>query len=134
MNKAQKIAWFNLAVVLAGTALSVLLAIMEAVKLMFVVFLGIGVLVGISPLLFRKKGTHVDFDERDQVIRLRALFFASGSSFLYLILTCAIQVIRVGSKGSIKVSTLVGLIGGALIFYVMMKSFWILIEYRYGRK
>jgi hypothetical protein len=134
MNKAQKIAWFNLAVLLSGAVLIVLFASMEAVKLMFAVLLFIAALLGVAPLFFRGKKGRVDFDERDQLIRMRALLFASISSFLYLIWQCAFQIIRVGPKGSIPVGTLVGTVCGALFFFVGMKSFWTLFEYRYGRK
>ncbi|MBN2018829.1 MAG: hypothetical protein JW749_01240 [Sedimentisphaerales bacterium] len=134
MNRAQKIAWFNLAVVLVGAALVVLLAVIEAVKWMLAVLLGIVILIGISPFLFRGKGSHVEFDERDQLIRLRALFFASFVSLWCLILQCGIQVVKVGPRGSVPVSTLVGLAGGALISFVITKSLWTLIEYRYARK
>ncbi len=134
MNKAQKIAWFSLAVMAAGAVLVVLLAIIEAVKLMLVVLLGMGVLVGTLPLFFRRKHDRVDFDERDALIRMRALFFASFVSFCCLIAQCLLQVFEVGPRGSVPVGVLVGTVFGALFTFVITKSLWTLIEYRYGKK
>ncbi|MHC4365617.1 MAG: hypothetical protein ACYS18_11870 [Planctomycetota bacterium] len=134
MNKAQKIAWCNLAVLIAGAVLVTVLAIIGAFKSALVASLGIVVLVGILPLFFRKKRGHVDFDERDQLIRLRALFFASSVSFWLLIVQCVLQIFKVGPRGSVPVGTLVGTVYGALVAFVIAKSLWTLIEYRYGKK
>jgi hypothetical protein len=134
MNRAQKIAWCNLAVMIAGAVLVTVLAIIGVFKLMLIVLLGIVVLVGILPLFFRKKRGHVDFDERDQLIRLRALFFASFVSLWFLIAQCVLQVFKVGPRGSVPVGTLVGTVYGALVGFVIGKSLWTLIEYRRGKK
>ncbi len=136
MNRAQKIAWFNLAVVAAGAVFVVVLGVIGVVKspLMLIVLLGMSALVVISPLLFRKKQGRIEFDERDQLIRLRALFFASFGSFWFLIAQCVLQVFEVGPRGSVPVGTLVGTVYGALVVFVTGKSLWTLIEYRRGKK
>jgi hypothetical protein len=134
MNRAQKIAWFNLAVVAAGAVFVVVLAVIGVVKLMLIVLLGMGALVGISPVLFRKKQGRIEFDERDQLIRLRALFFASSVSLWWLIAQCVLQVFKVGPRGLVPVGTLLGTVCGALVTFIVTKSFWTLFEYRYGKK
>ena len=134
MNRAQKIAVFNLAVMMAGAGLVIVLAVVEAVKLIFIALLGVIALVGISPLIFRGEKGHIDFDERDVLIRLRALFFASFLSFCWLIGQCLWQVFEVGLEGSVPVGRLLGMLCGALFTFVITKSLWTLIEYRHGKK
>lgn len=134
MNRWQKIAWFNLTVAAAGTVFAVVLAVIGVVKLTLIVLLGMGVLLGISPVLFGKKQGRIDFDERDQSIRLRALFFASFVSLWCLIAQCVLQVFKVGPRGSIPAGTLVGTVYGALVAFILAKSLWTLFEYRYGKK
>ncbi len=140
MNRAQKIAWFNLIVIAASLTISG--AAVGILNILYGMptalgglgFLGIGALVGLSPFLFRKKPGQFDFDERDQLIRLRALFFASFVSLWCLIAQCVLQVFKVGPRGSVPVGTLVGTVYGALVSFVIGKSLWTLIEYRRGKK
>lgn len=73
MNRAQKIAWFNLIMMLLGSVMVFLTGFMElpalvAVMELVVVF----TLVFISPVFFRKKPGRVSFDERDAIINQRA--------------------------------------------------------------
>ncbi|MBN2456470.1 MAG: hypothetical protein JXB29_08065 [Sedimentisphaerales bacterium] len=134
MNKAQKIAWFNLVTIIAGFGFGFTLVAVEMFKLAVILFLSAGALITISPQLFREKRGRIDFDERDQSIRLRALFFASFSSFWFLIIQCVLQVFKVGPRGSVPVGTLVGTVSGALFAFVTAKSLWTLYEYRHGKK
>jgi hypothetical protein len=134
VNKAQKIAWFNLAVVMAGSVFVITLAVLEAVKLMVIVMLTIVAVVGISPLIFRKKEEHIDFDERDKLIRVRAWFFASFVSFFWLITQCVTWSIFFRQRGFIQANILIGLPVGAVFTFIITKSYWTLFEYRYGKQ
>ena len=93
MNRLQKIAWFNLVVILTGLVLSsIAVAVLAFVA--FVAerplraalgglgFMGIIGFTGLSPLLFRKAKGQVEFDERDQLYNMRAWFLGFCASYL----------------------------------------------------
>ena len=82
MNKAQKIAWFNIIVLgttasLTGVSILVVWLIAGMPRALGGLgFLGLCGVMGLSPLIFRRKEGEVSFDERDQLINYRAVLFA----------------------------------------------------------
>lgn len=131
MNRAQKIAWFNLTVMMAGVVLVMVMAAIKVIELAIVILLGIGGLVGISPLLFWKKGK-LNFDERDQLISERGTLMASVITCSYFAVMCIMPLITVGPKGLVPVYELIGIVVGALICFVTSKSVITLLIYRRG--
>jgi hypothetical protein len=133
MNRAQKIAWFNLTVMVAGVALVMVMAAIKVIELAIVILLGIGGLVGISPVLFWKKGK-INFDERDELISERGILMASVITCSYFAVTCLMPLITVGPKGSVPVNELIGIVIGAFICFVTSKSVITLLAYGRGNK
>lgn len=134
MNRAQKIAWFNLIVVLAGSAAVVILAVIELVKLTVAAFIVIGGLLGMSPLLFWKRRGRVEFDERDQLIRVGTTLVATGTTCGYFLAMCLVPLFTMGPKGCVPVGGLVGMAVGGVICFVTAKSLNTLFWYRLGGK
>ena len=134
MNRAQKIAWFNLTVMVAGVVLVMVMAVIEVIKFAIVILLGIGGLVGISPVLFWKKRGKINFDERDQLIYVRGTLMASVITCSYFAVMCIMPLITVGPKGLVPVNELIGIVIGALICFVTSKSLITLLAYGRGNK
>ena len=85
MNRSQKIAWYNLIVILvslilAGAAIGVLAAIFGMPRALGGLgFMGICGLMGLTPILFREKRGQLGFmgyDERDLLIFRKATVIA----------------------------------------------------------
>ncbi len=135
MNRAQKIALFNLIVLTIGLALALVLVIAEIFEqLAGFVVVGTGIVVVISGLFFRKKAGKVDFDERDYLIRERAWFVAVASSYGCFGGNGIYQYFKVGPDGLVPMGTLLGMFISALITLVFMKSFATLLLYAKGFK
>ena len=89
MNRMQKIAWYNMIVIVAALTASGatvgLLAIFFGMPkaLGGLGFLGIAGFMGLSPVLFRKKQGDVDFDERDLLIYRKAIIVAYSIFWLF---------------------------------------------------
>ena len=134
MNRAQKIAWFNLTVMVAGAVLVMVMAAIKVIELAIVILLGIGGLVGFSSVLFWKKRGKVNFDERDQLIYARGMLMASIITCSYFAVMCIMPLITVGPKGSVPVNELIGIPIGAFICFVTSKSIITLLAYGRGNK
>ena len=137
MNRVQKIAWFNLVVILIGLVLS---GIAVAV-LAFVAerplraapgglgFMGIIGFTGLSPFLFRKAKRQVEFDERDQLFRMRAWFLGYSASYLFFVIVCMTTWLIYGPKGTISVNVLPLTALGGLMALILVHSLAILGQY-----
>jgi hypothetical protein len=134
MNRAQKIAWFNLIVVEAGAAAVVILAAIGVVKLAVAGLIVMGGLVGMSPLLFWKRRGHVEFDERDQLICARTTLVATSATCGYFLAMCIMPLFTMGPKGCVPVGGLVGIAIGGVICFVAAKSLNTLLQYGWGGK
>jgi len=93
MNRAQKIAVFNLVVfssvsLITAVAVTILYYIWgwpEAARGMG--FVGLGGLAGLSPLIFKKDPGTVTFDERDKLIHRTSILAGFAMSYLWFCLT-----------------------------------------------
>lgn len=115
MNRAQKIARFNLIVILVALILSTI----AVSALYFVVglpmrravggfgFIGICGLMGSSPFLYKKEGDKVSFDERDLMI-LRNASLGAYSIFWFLFVLAAMIPFFLcwGRRGRYRLNTL----------------------------
>ena len=142
MNKTQKIARFNLIVILIALTLSAL-----AVSVFYFVvdlpirralggfgFMGITGLMGLSPLLYKKERDKVSFDERDELINYRAILAAYSVFWLVFTAACMIPWSIIGPSGSISVNVLPIMLFGIGITLALVHSLVILIQYGRGIK
>jgi len=140
MNRAQKIARFNLIVILIALTLSAI-----AVSVFYFVvdlpirgafggfgFMGITGLMGLSPLLYKKERGKVSFDERDELINYRAVLVAYSVFWLVFTAACMIPWSIIGPSGSISVNVLPIMLFGIGITLMLVHSLVILVQY--GRR
>ena len=141
MNRWQKIAWFNLIVIVAGSVISVVAAgtlppeerLMPPNRVTVVIIISL-VLVGMAKTIFRKADKGVDFDERDTQIHRRAKLFGWTGCGLGMVATIMVCYIAVGPRGSFPPLALpiIPLVGTA--FFILVASIAALIQYGLGGK
>ncbi len=128
MNRTQKIARFNLIVMLIALGLSALavgvsyfvigLPIRRAVGGLG--FLGICGLLGLSPILFRKEAGEVDFDERDLLIQRKAALGAYSIFWFLFVLAAMVPFFVLGADGKVSVQYLAAMVfAGAAVVTVV---------------
>jgi hypothetical protein len=141
MNRWQKMAWFNLIVIVAGSVISVIAAgtlppderLMPPNRVTVVIVISF-VLVAMSKTIFRKADREVDFDERDGQIHRRAKLFGWTGCGLGMAVTIMVCYIAVGPRGSFPPLALpvIPLVGVGL--YMIVASVAALIQYGWGDK
>jgi len=145
MNRWQKIAWYNLVVVLislvlcgiAVTVLAYLASVAERplrAALGGLGFLGVIGFAGLSPFLFRKTKGQVEFDERDQLYNMRAWFAGYCASYLFFVVVCMTTWFIYGPKGAISVNILPLTALGGLMALILVHSLAILGQYGWTSK
>ena len=138
MNKTQKVAWFNLAMGLLGIAIGVWV-IVE------VVFLGrlpegfamawplivfwLLVVIAIISLRRKQSPAEVDTDERDNLIKSRAVLASFVSVWILLYASSVIPWFVVGGKGYIPVFLLPFINVGILLVVMLVYSVAVLVQY-----
>ena len=141
MNRWQKIAWFNLIVIVAGSAISVIAAgtlppeerLMPPNRVTVVIIISF-VLVGMAKTIFRKSDKGVDLDERDGQIHRRANLFGWTGCGLGMAATILVCYIAVGPMGSFPPLALpiIPLVGVGL--KIIVESIAALFQYGWGAK
>ncbi|MHC4621869.1 MAG: hypothetical protein ACYTEQ_29370 [Planctomycetota bacterium] len=140
MNRWQKIAWYNVVVIVVTLALTgVVVGLLAFVVGMPLAYVGLGLLgflglLGLSPILFRAKPGEVPFDERDRLIGRRAAVAGFGSAFLVVGLACMMPFFILGPRASISVVWLPLIFGGAGISQWLAHSVVILAQYGWRDK
>lgn len=145
MNRVQKIALFNLGVILislllSGIAVAILafLALVAELPLRAALgglgFMGIIGFTGLSPLLFRKAKGQVEFDERDQLYNMRAWFLGFCASYLLFVIVCMTTWFIYGPMGTISVNVLPLTVMGGFMALMLVHSLAILRQYGWGGK
>ena len=139
MNRWQKIAWFNLVVIVAGSVISVVAAgtlppeerLVPPNRVTVVIVISF-VLVGMSKTIFRKADKGVDFDERDGQIHRRAKLFGWTGCGLGMVASTLVCYFAVGPMGSFPPLALpiIPLVGVGL--YIIVGSVAALILYGRG--
>ena len=142
MNKTQKCAWFCLTLTMLLLIFSVIvyggiIAVGKPTRitsgLFYILFLIIALCFRI--LLWKKQSpVEVDLDERDQLIKRRAVFACYISLWALLIAACTIPWFIVGPEGSIPVCVLPATLFGVFIIVMLVHSVAILIQYGRGGK
>ena len=136
MNRWQKMAWFNLIVIVAGSVISVIAAgtlppeerLMPPNRITVVIIISL-VLVAMAKTIFRKTDKGVDFDERDRQIRRKAKLFGCMGLALGMWVTIMVGYFAVGPLGSFPPLALpiIPLVGVALD--IIVESTTTLIQY-----
>ncbi len=139
MNRWQKIAWFELIVIVIGSVISVIAAgtlppeerLMPPNRVTVVIIISF-ILVGMSKTIFRKADKGVDFDERDRQIHRRAKLFGWIGLGFGMVATIFVCYIVVGPMGSFPPLALpvIPLVGVAI--YMIVASVAALILYGRG--
>ena len=143
MNKTQKTAWFNLASALLCIAISVWVAV-EILVLhripegiirfwpvpVFCLFMAVSIIL----LRRRQSPAEVDSDERDNLIKKRAVIASFVSVWVLLAAASAIPRFVVGVKGSIPVWLLAFINLGVLLIAMLVYSVAVLVQYGWGGK
>jgi len=130
MNRLQKMAWYNLIVV--ATVLLVTVGVIAVLSWKFgwqkarsgLGVMGLFGLCGLSAVLFRRKKSKVDFDERDKLIQQRALLAAYTTFWPLWVLGSMVVWAIIGPKGSISVNVLpiFVLVGGILVILLKIEK------------
>lgn len=135
MNRAQKIAWSYLIFIALGVLASVAFIIVLYPKLGLPGALrgfgciGIGGLGALSPLVFRKGGREVPFDERDRLFHQRAWFAGYCASYLFFVVVGMTTWFIYGPDGTISVNVLPLTVIGGLMVLTLAHSVVILEQY-----
>jgi amino acid transporter len=143
MNKTQKVAWFNLVGILIFLAISIYIAIeIFVLRKPPVVFSSIWpiavlyLLIPISIIFVRKKQSpkEVDADERDNLIKRRAVLASFVSVWILLFAASEIPQLIVGREGFVPAWLLpiinLGVLFGAMLVYCTA----VIVQYGWGRK
>jgi hypothetical protein len=138
MNKTQKTAWFNLAAVLLCIAihiwvivrLLILRGVPEGLErfwplVVFCIFAAISIIL----LRRRQSPAEVDSDERDRLIKYRAVVACFVSVWVLLAAATLIPRFVVGIKGSIPVWLLAFINLGVLLIAMLVHSIAVLVQY-----
>ena len=141
MNRWQKIAWFNLIVIVAGSVISVIAAgtlppeerLMPPNRITVVIIISL-ILVTMAKNIFRKSDKGVDFDERDGQIHRRAKLFGWMGFALGMCATIMVGYVAVGPLGSFPplALTIIPLVGIGL--GTIVESVAALIQYGWAGK
>ena len=142
MNRAQKIAWFTLIVILISLALSGITIVVLAFAIGLPMhralggfgFIGVVGFTGLSPVLFRKDKSKVSFDERDLLIHRKASLTAYAGFWFLFVLASMIPFLILGPKGTISVKYLPAMVFGGMITVMLVQSIVTLEEYGWRDK
>jgi len=139
MNRTQKIARFNLVVILISLILSLTaifilyfavgLPLQRALVGFGIGFIGIFGLTAFSPLLYKKESGKVSFDERDLLIQRRASLRAYTIFWFLFVLAAIVPFFILGPKGTISVKYLPAMVFGGMITVLLIQSIVTLEEY-----
>ena len=137
MNRFQKIAWFNLIVISLALGLSITaFAIFHFVLGLPVnraasgfAFIGIMGFSGLSPILFRKDKSKVQYDERDTAIQRKAVGFAYAIFWVLFVAAAMIPWFIIGPNGTITTNYLPWMVFGGMCVVMLLQSIVTLNEY-----
>ena len=140
MNRMQKIAWYNMIVIVAALTASGatvgLLAIFFGMPkaLGGLGFVGCAGFVGLAPVLFRKPQGVVDFDERDLLIYRKASIVAYSIFWLFFTAACMVPYLVLGRGATIRIVVLPIMLGSGYVIFQLTQSIVMLILYGKGDK
>lgn len=140
MNRAQKIATYNLIVIvvtltIVGAAVGILYILFGMPKAISGVgFVVIGFLMVLSPILFPKKRGQASFDERDLLISRKATIAAYFTSWGFFTFVLMLPWIVLECGATIRVNLLPAMLVGGTFVFIFVHSVAILVQYGRGGK
>ena len=143
MNKTQKGAWFNLAMGLLGIAIGVwvivevvfLRRLPEGVAMAWpLIAFWLVVVIAIISLRRKQSPAEVDADERDNLIKSRAVLASFVSVWILLAASSVIPRFLVGTEGSVPVFLLAFINVGILLVAMLVYCVAVLVQYGWGGK
>jgi apolipoprotein N-acyltransferase len=136
MNKTQKNALFSLTMSALLLAIVITIAVVAKMprSLIWLWFLLTYGIIGLSLIFLRKRQSpvEVDLDERDKLIKKRAMLTCYFSLWGFFIATCTVPWLIVGPEGSIPVCVLPVIL--LLVFIIVMTVNSVAILAQYGRR
>lgn len=142
MNRAQKMAWFTLAVL--GSALGLSVAAFCVAYLILGLpaeraaggfgFIGIMGLLGLTPVLCRKHEGGVPCDERDLMIHRKAVVAAYATFWVVFVAAAMIPWFLTGPDGTITVSYLPWMVFGGMFIVELVQAVVTLEQYGWTNK
>jgi hypothetical protein len=140
MNRWQKIAWYNIVVILATLSITMITVGVLAMKYGFpkalsgLGFLGTLGLLGLSGIIFKQKKGQTDFDERDKMIFYKSIQITYATLWPVLTAACMIPWVIVGPNNSISSNTLPLMLGAIGVSMTLLQSLATLVQYGWGNK
>jgi hypothetical protein len=143
MNMTQKGAWFGvyLSAMLVAVAVVDLTGILDYEGFptpgIIVWHMLLAVVFFVLPIVWlnkSRKKSKVELDERDRVIIKRSVIAASVSGFTILCISYLVALCLLGAEASIKISLLSAIIYIAFIFFMLIMSLVVLIQYGWTGK
>ncbi|MHC4086912.1 MAG: hypothetical protein ACYSU5_17150 [Planctomycetota bacterium] len=140
MNRRQKIAWLQLAMVGAAAIVNVILMGLFVRKYEYgfleAWWIGTGysipciiLAVLAPPVIFRKKKGQIDFDERDLMIDRQAMQIAFAITYAYFIAVCMTTWVVAGFDKPIPAYWLAWIVLGGWITSIVIHALTILVRY-----
>ncbi len=135
MNKWQKIAWYNIFVIIFTFILTgVCVGILTIKYGMPKALSGLGMLgtlglLGLSDLIFKKKKHHVEFDERDKLIFYKSIQITFAIFWPLFTTACMVPWFIIGPNNPISSNMLPVMLGAIGITLVVVQSIATLVQY-----
>lgn len=131
MSAMQKLAWFNLSVILLSLCVVLsLLPIVGATRAQ--AGLGILGLLGLSPILFRRKKGQLVVDERDTLIHRKSVIVGYSVFWLLFVGACCLSGWFYGMDGAVPVLVIMTFPFYAMIVLFAVTSVATLVQYGLG--
>ncbi len=142
MNRAQKIAWFSLIMVTLAFGLSLIavgvLHFSYGLPMRRAAggfgFTGIMGFSGLAPLLFKKDTGKVKLDERDLLIKNKAMLAAYFSFWPVFVIAAMAPFLVYGPDGMVSVKYLCSMVFGGMFIVILVHSLVTLQEYGWWEK
>ena len=142
MNRLQKMAWFTL--VMQALALVMSLTTVGVLYFGFgwplrraaagFAFIGVMAFVALAPLIFRKDKQKVQLDERDLLIKRKAMLAAYWTFWPLFVLAAMAPFFVYGPDGVVPVLYLCWMVFGGMFYVTLVYSIVTLQEYGWRNK
>ena len=142
MNRAQKMAWFTLVVQILALVMS-----LTAVGVLYFgfgqplrraaagfAFIGVMAFVALAPLIFRKDKQEVQLDERDLLIKRKAMLAAYWTFWPLFVLAAMAPFFVLGPDGKVSVLYLAWMVFGGMFYVTLIQAIATLQEYGWRNK
>lgn len=139
MNRAQKIAWYSITVLMIVFFIALGMVYWIGTtegwdkSALGLCFLGLSCIAGTGPLVFRQDKTqNVQRDERDTLIELRALYAGYSACYCYFLATGMTLVLTHDIHEAVQVMWLLPMLIGGYVVTELVHSIAILSQYGRG--